>query len=162
MKKFLMLIVFISACLAGCNTPATTAQITAAPVDTAPASVAATPDMAIKIVLGGENPHPLGGMPLLLSLQPNVEAPNTNVTISMPSDAVMLTGSQAWAGDLHANQGLYLSLMVQIDTLSGPGFIQVDSISYPKDAPKLAKTYKIYLRPTADGKVEFSQTPYSN
>ena len=59
--------------------------------------------MLIKIVLAGENPHLMGGMPLLLSQKPDVEASNTNVTISMPSDAVMLTGSQSWAGDLKAN-----------------------------------------------------------
>jgi hypothetical protein len=162
MKKFLMIWVMISACLTGCNTPSATAKITAAPVSTATAATSAAPEMMIRIDFGYENPRPLGGIPLLLWLQPNVEAPNTNVTITMPADLVVLTGSKAWAGDLKANQALYLSLVVQIDTLSKPGFIQVDSVSYPKDAPKLEKTYKLYLRPTADGKVEFSQTPFSN
>lgn len=162
MKRVLMILVLIGIFLASCGTPVSPAQLTATPGVKTTAEAAASPEMAIKIILGGENPHPYGGMPLMLSLTPNVAAPNTNVIITMPSDLSMITGAQAWAGDLKANQGLYLSLVVQIDQLAQPGFIQVDSVSYPKDEPKLVGSYRLYLRPTADGKVEFSQMPFKD
>jgi hypothetical protein len=163
MKRIILIVACLCAWLAGCSSSATTVQNTLEPGVKPTPTFSGTPEMVIKMEVFGENPHPLGGMAMLLSLQPNVDAPNTNVTITMPSDLNVITGSKAWAGDLKANQGLFLNIMVQIDSLKGPGFIQVDSISYPKNALKLAKTYKLYLRPTADGKnVEFSQMPFGN
>jgi hypothetical protein len=163
MKKLLLTFVMLCICLAACGAPPAALQPSAVPVASVTPAVVGTvkPEMMIKLEPFGENPHLLGGIPTLLTLQPNVAAPNTNVTITMPSELAVLTGSKAWAGDLKANQALYLSIVIQIDSVPQPGFIQVDSTSYPKDAPTINSTYKLYFRPTADGKIEFSQTAFT-
>jgi len=175
MKKILLLVLLTAVLLTGCagtapvmdKTPTLT-PLADGPI--APPSATTTPtldpnappDMWIDTLMLGDNPHDAGGQAVVLTLQPNVDAPNTNVTITLPSDAVMLTGSQAWAGDLKAGQALYLNLTFQIDTLSKPGEIKIESISYPKDKPKFEKVYKLYVRPAAGGKLEFSKKPFTN
>jgi hypothetical protein len=168
MKRSLILLVWLAVLLIGCTGTSPVVRRTPVGENAIPAATALPtrdpniiPDMKIDTVMMGENPRDPGGIPLLLSLQPNVDAPNTNVTITMPSDVVVLTGSETWAGDLKADQGLYLNLMLQIDVLSKPGEIKIESISYPKDGPKLVKVYKLYVRPVANGKLEFSKTPFN-
>jgi hypothetical protein len=168
MKQPLLFLVMIAMLLAGCTGTSPVVQKTGAAAPTPAATALPTrdpnivPDMKIDTVMLGENPRDPGGIAMVLSLQPNVDAPNTNVTITMPSDAVILTGSQAWAGDLKADQGLYLNLTIQIDALSKPGEIKIESVSYPKDKPKLEKVYRLYVRPVQNGKLEFSKTPFTN
>lgn len=167
MKKEFLVFVLISFILAGCTsqnpggdkTPVQStvpAIITQAPTST----LLVEPAMEITATVMGENPHAVGGVVLLVMLKPTVDAPNTNVTIKMPSEATMLTGSLAWAGDLKANQALYLNLTVDIPALAKASVIQIESVSYPSAVSKFGKTYVLYVRPTPDGKLEFSATPF--
>lgn len=168
MKRSLILWLCLALLLTGCQGASPRVEKTPAVAPTPAATVLPTrdpnllPEMKIDTLMLGENPHDPGGIAMMLSLLPNVDAPNTNVTISIPSDAVLLTGSQAWAGDLKAGQGLYLNLTIQIDALSKPGAIKIESVSYPKNGPKLEKVYNLYVRPVENGKLEFSKTPFTN
>ena len=168
MKRLMLIFVFGALVLSACTSLSPVVQKTAVGGTTTPAATALptrdpniVPDMKIDTLMLGENPHDPGGIAMMLSLLPNVDAPNTNVTITMPSDAIMLNGSQAWAGDLKADQGLYLNLTIQIEALTKPGEIKIESVSYPKDKPKLEKVYKLYVRPVQNGKLEFSKTPFT-
>jgi hypothetical protein len=171
MKTPLIWMICLALLLAACTSVSPVAVKTAAPTFVGPVPDATAtptrdpnlvPEMKIDTLMLGENPHDPGGIAMMLSLLPNVDAPNTNVTITMPSDAIMVTGSQAWAGDLKADQGLYLSLTIEIDKLSKPGEIKIESVSYPTGKPKLEKVYRLYVRPVENGKLEFSKTPFTN
>ena len=121
-----------------------------------------TPALAVKINLGGANPHPMGGIAIALVLTPTVDAPNINMTMTLPPSMSVLTGSPTWAGDLKANQSLMLNLLLTINKLDGPDVIKVEATSYPTGAAKFGAVYSLYLRPTADGMIDISQTPFSN
>ncbi len=167
MKRSLTLLIGLALLLAACSAATPELYKTPTPTRVAGATAAPTrdpsivPDMKIDTIMLGENPHDAGGIAVALSLQPNVDAPNTNVTVTIPEGAELLTGSQAWAGDLKANQGLFLSLTIEINKLSKPGAIEIKSVSYPTDGPKLEKTFYLYVRPVENGKLEFSKTPFA-
>ena len=40
--------------------------------------------------------------------------------------------------------------------------IKVEAYSYPTGAAKFGQVYSLYLRPTTDGQIEFSTTPFTN
>ncbi len=152
MKRFLLACVILSFLLAACG-----AGGIGGPTPT-PTELPAS--FKIEITVLGENPRPVGGMAMGLGVTPNVDAPNTNITITMPSDTSLLTGSQAWSGDLKANQGIYLNLTVILPALTKPAEIKIDAASYPTGKSKISKTASLYMRPAPDGKIEISTTPF--
>jgi hypothetical protein len=171
MKSLLFVILILALALSACSPAVPTPTVTpqpdgpiAAPTATATVTPSGpiTPTLAVKINIGGENPHPMGGIAIGLVLTPNVDAPNINMTMTMPSEIGVLTGSPTWAGDLKANQSLGLNLLLTIEKLSQPGVIKVEVYSYPTNAAKFGTVYSLYVRPTPDGKIDFSTTPFTN
>ncbi len=161
----LIVIVLLTAC-AGPSpaTPTVTPQpdgpITPTRELTATPSGPVTPAIKVKINVSGGNPHAMGGIPIALVLTPTVDAPNINMSMTLPASMGVLTGSPSWAGDLKANQTLALNLLLTIEKLDGPDVIKVEAYSYPTGAAKFGTEYSLYLRPTADGMIEFSPTPF--
>jgi len=121
----------------------------------------AQPDLAIRTMVYGENPHPPGGISILLSVKSNVAAPNTKIKIALPRGAILLNGVNTWSGDLAAGQTIYLNLLVVIKSLSRAGRLRVDG-SFPlPDGAKVARTHTLFARQVADGRIEVSSQPFS-
>jgi|WetSurMetagenome_2_1015567.scaffolds.fasta_scaffold577784_1 hypothetical protein len=169
MKRLAFIVLLLSLLLTACGalgpaTPTVTpqpdgpTQPTKMPTPTLSGPL--TPTLNIKINVSGGNPHDMGGIPIALILTPNVDAPNVNMSMTLPKGMDVLTGAPTWAGDLKANQSIMLSLLLTIDQLSSPDAIKVEAASYPKDAPKISASYTLYMRPTSDGKIEFSPVPF--
>lgn len=152
MKRLLPVFLVLASLLAGC------AAI--GPGGPTPTPTTPPPEFKIEILTLGENPRPAGGMAIALGATPNVDAPNTNITITVPAGATVLTGSKAWSGDLKANQGIFLNLMIEIPALTAPAEIKFEAVSYPNGKNKLSGAASLYLRPAADGKIEYSKTPF--
>ena len=120
------------------------------------------PDLTIRTVVYGENPHAPGGISILLSVQPTVEAPNTRIAVGVPEGAIFMNGSQTWQGDLKAGQSIYLNLLLTIKSLSKADTLRFEAVFDLEDGSQVARTRTLYLHPVADGKIEFSDQPYSN
>lgn len=118
--------------------------------------------MAISTIILGENPHPAGGLPVTLRVKSSVNTTEARVTIKLPTEVTMLTGTETWTGDLKAEQELYLNLTLAIPKLSRADTIWFEAVGALPDGGSYTKTYALFVRPTADGKIEVSTTPFSN
>jgi hypothetical protein len=120
------------------------------------------PEMIISTIILGENPHPAGSLPVTLRVQSSVATSQAQVNIKLPAEVIMLSGKDSWTGDLKAGQSLYLNLILAIPKLSKADTIWIEAVGTLADGGSYSKTYTVFVRPTADGKIEVSTTPFSN
>ena len=132
------------------------------PTRTPTASGTVLPAMTISTIILGENPHPAGSLPVTLRVKSSVDTTEARVTIKLPADATMLSGADTWTGDLKAEQELYLNLTLAIPKLSRADTIWFEAVGALPGGGSYTKTYALFVRPAADGKIEVSTTPFSN
>ena len=173
MKRFFLIFLLVSMILSGCAAadqgPTPTLTPYPLPGDNLPTrtpspAVLGTvlPAMTIATIILGENPHPAGGLPVTLRVKSSVDTAEARITIKLPAEVTMLTGTEAWTGDLKAEQELFLNLTLAIPALSRADTIWFEAVGALADGGSYTKTYALFVRPAPDGKIEVSTTPFSN
>ena len=154
MKRLLFVLLLVNLILSSCAAGEQDTQPTLTPT--------VSPAMTISTVILGENPHPAGGLPVTLRVKSSVDTSESRVTIKLPANVSLLTGTEAWTGDLKAEQELFLNLTLAIPALSRADTIWFEAVGALPDGGSYTKTYALFVRPAPDGKIEVSTTPFSN
>jgi len=173
MKRFLVVFLLVNLILSGCAAANQGIRPTLTPypmpgdnlptrTPTAARVGTVLPEMTISTIILGENPHPAGGLPVTLRVKSSIDTSEARVTIKLPAEVSMLTGTEAWTGDLKAEQELYLNLTLSIPKLSKADTIWFEAVGALPGGGSYTKTYALFVRPAPDGKIEVSTTPFSN
>ena len=168
MHHFLLVLLLVSLVLSGCAAgQGATPVFTPNPLsgDNLPTPTGARtvlPAMTISTIILGENPHPASGLPVTLRVKSSIDTSQVRVTIKLPAEVIMLTGKEAWTGELKAEQELFLNLTLATPALSKADTIWIEAVGALPDGGSYTKTYALFVRPAADGKIDVSTTPFSN
>ena len=120
------------------------------------------PDLTIRTVVYGENPHAPAAVNVLLSVKPSVNAPNTRVEILLPDGVMVTSGSSTWNGDLKAGQFIYLNLLLRFKSLAKAEPLWFNAAFSLPDGSEFTRHHPLFARPVADGKIEISTQPFSD
>lgn len=164
MRRVFFLILLVSLIVSGCASGlGAGTTLTPSPLPGgSPAARTVVPAMTISTIILGENPHPAGGLPVTVRVKSSVDTSEARVTIKLPAEVVMLTGKEAWTGALKAEQELFLNLTLSIPSLSKADTIWFEAVGALPGGGSYTKTVPLFVRPSPDGKIEISTTPFSN
>jgi hypothetical protein len=125
--------------------------------------LAASAPMITKIEMDGSNPRSSGRFNMQFSLKPLVDAPNSTITVTLPSGIALVNGKLTWRGDLRANQEYVHKFVIDIASLTSPNEIRIEALSVPNPGHYwFGKRTSLFLRPISSSTFEISDIPFED
>lgn len=112
--------------------------------------------------LDGNAPRSYGQHGLTVKLWSRIDAPNTTMTITLPSSVTLVKGDLVWKGDLRAKEVHEQQISVNISILTAAAEIQMDALSVPNPGHFwYGRGLSIYIRPGSEGMFDASNQHYA-